>query len=684
MSYTVEQGNLTSGGVPGLSSIGAKEIPTRTRSSASDGRTSASGHSISSLTMALEQENTRKSFVTDESIQAYYSSDEENLAAAKADQDNLSSNRGDNETGDDSISSSLKEFMSSAAADGGEISSSFNSNSYASQNASHIVDTFEKTKLLIPPIDTSTSGLAPSATQSPNTPPGQGIEQEGSTSNAEPEQEKAWQFLTRDLLNILLDYVDSTDRNIVAGLTAETLSLAANNAPKPSPIVQTFNATTNTNDFNLHTPERLSNFKLLAMEDDGEIMDDLPEFGLDTDVLGMGIDHFCVMNKKTLEQVLHVKLQERVASSMDRKKITPIAAVSGGPGPAGVSTPPIVISCTTTPTSQDNTGRSFHDKTIVDVSTAEYSHRTVRASSETDAKIHASSANRIRKKGKKMRLIVLVKFPTKEIWNAITKVRIHDPSSSNGRETGDAREVYARYDDDNHHHSDAAATNAALNATLTKGAFKGTSNAAEVSALRALMCSTVGELEPTVEPMGSGLHLPTTNNELQGNNRRSVEAEMGILSPGDSSTGSATITWRRVTSYGSGDSITTANPDDDSISITPSETTIHSDIDNDNDNLTLGMSKEGEAMESYVDGGYNDDLGGEDLMEMSMEEGVPNMTSSSGNNNNSNQLKENTESRPKSTSIFGRIFGGSTGRERKLSNPNAPEGGLFDLEIDTA
>jgi hypothetical protein len=764
---------------------GNSSLIQRTRSSASDGgkTASASGHSVSSLTLALEHEVTRKSFVSNVSndsngLENDYSSDEENFAAAIAEAEAEDKDRVDSQ------SSSLKDFM--ATNSGSDTPTTNNmTGSYNSNSNSNVAG---MSKLFIQqPVESSNLTIN-SANQNQNQAQAQDSPiyntNSHSNGNGTIEQEKAWQFQAKDLLNVLVDYLDSLDKNILPGgssLTAETLSLASNNAPKRPPMLQTLltdpshNPDTNSNSnasnakpasttrsstshiselTNIeHTPERLNLYKLLPAEDDGEIMDDLPEFGLNADVLGMGIDHFCLIRKGKMSSssssssavdeeennkvVLHVKVEEKLVSreNKSRSRIPTPRPLS-----AGVSTPPIIISIsgTTTPTNQDNQTSSYGNGNGNDsgksnsnsnstngngkgslnsptrgsraFSEGEFSYgNSGSGSGSGDGNVNGSGNEKSRK-----RLIVSVKLPNKSIWTEIKRIRVYNStSSSDGGSAAGGAGIGNDYSDSSAYFNtqdfnpDSTATNAALNATLTKGAFSGTTNAAEISALRALMCGTVGEIhsldiDATATFSGDPtLVLPSLSNQISSGRGHSENATKGAFSPGDSSTGSTNITWRRVTSYGSGsgdgDGSQSIDIDDDSVSITPSENTF-CQSDNDNDMGTLGMSKEG--AESYLDGGYNDDLAGDgdgdDALDMSLEGMNLNVNGNNNNNNDSTASASvavdtadiNSKTAPvleeaeRPRSIFGRMFGSSSGRPRRLSNPNAPEGALFDLEIE--
>ncbi len=64
----------------------------------------------------------------------------------------------------------------------------------------------------------------------------------------------------------------------------------------------------------------LTSFGLLAAEDDGSPMDDLPEFSTSTDVLAMGIEDFILIDKKTSAHLMHVRITQPTNTNSDDKK----------------------------------------------------------------------------------------------------------------------------------------------------------------------------------------------------------------------------------------------------------------------------------------------------------------------------------------------------------------------------
>ena len=588
-----------------------------------------SGHSMSSLTLAMERKSALSQNNTDDN--SMYSSDEENLAAAQA---NVAA-EGDCE----SLSSSLREFMSVGVtgemADGSytayaygisESGSGGGDSHHSSANESAIATSPREnngtgnsqglaggaglSRLFVhtqafghgqdkrngpDPDGDSTSNCSYSRGTTPSH-----LNTNGSTGVADEctdTQEKAWAFYGRDLLNIALDFFDSGNENIL-GLTRERLASTLASTPSSS-------------------ASRMASFRLLAAEEDGEIMDDLPEFGLATDVLGMGVNDFAVVNRETDRTVLLVRIEEVVSS---RNRDSPRIVISGTTPtasiPIHIANSPVCARVNSNDTTSSNS-TSRHGASITDFSlpTTRGSHSNL-----TGYAIHAAATSKHLSKSKQ-RLSVFCREPGKMNWVAVKKVRVFQgvhltdsPSNSSNNSEG---------------------------ALL----YRGASNAAEVSAIKALVASTAHE----IHELQDGDVVASDAAELQ--------TAVSVVGRPDGSSGKYSdsssvtkgseategVTWQHVTSFGSG------SADNDSDSVSQSEFTAASSL----------------AADLYMDGGYNDDLG-DDMLEMSME-------GSNSAERSSNSAERSSNNPPRNRAI-----------SEKSSTSKGSDGALFSLDLDDA
>jgi len=648
---------------------------------------SSSGHTVSSLTLAMgthDGPHERKSFLTDEHA---YSSDEENLyVAAKASSiTHTHESGGASGTGDPgSVSSSVREFMgipvgsydlpsslptSTASVDQGRTSFSNPSNLF--------VDTSQAANSTLHEHTLRISNPSPAEVE------------------MQEKAEKAFAFYGKDLLNAALDYFDSMHTK-VANLTAESLasltsplslssssSAAAKKASTESQQQQPAAAASAT------LATRMCSFRLMAAEDDGEIMDDLPEFGLASDVLGMGVNDFAVINRETGETVLLLRILEQ-SSPRGIHTHTPKSSAYSA---TGTPTAPMAIGSVSSvgmvsdgSGGGSSTGGAFQfrgpqeiQRSMTDTSDPHAAHTnlTQRRSTRAMSDGHIAGDGGINPgvgKASKVRLCVSCREPTRSSWTVIKKIKVlqavtdsHESASGVGAGAG------------------AAGGGGGGGGDIPISTFKGAANAAELSALRALAASTAYEIHGTGEqeldfnadaPFTTGMGVtetrgtgPGERTQAQAPNKDNLIVsssraghESGKCSDSSSVSASEVLspgggTWQHVTSYGSeGNDADTL--DDDSVSQSiMSEAT--------------GMSSFASPNPYSGDGGYNDDLEGEgedeeeDNFNLSMEGSGKELTNATS-----------------SSRGHGHGHGHGTSRNRSSSNRSNPDGELFGMDMD--
>ena len=146
---------------------------------------------------------------------------------------------------------------------------------------------------------------------------GQDIELGGSSS---------WAFCCQDLLNVVLDFVEDQ-----SGLDNEKDSPSVNFSTlfgllnDKYPLVQhtltqeSIQAASSSASSGAGPCLDRKDFCLCAAEEDGSLMDDLPSFSLDTDVLAMGVNDFILASKEGhsmgKKDLLHVRIERTATSS---------------------------------------------------------------------------------------------------------------------------------------------------------------------------------------------------------------------------------------------------------------------------------------------------------------------------------------------------------------------------------
>ena len=618
----------TSQSSPTNSSQGSPPSPSRL--SRSDRST---GHSLSSLTMAMDiQEHPfeRKSFFTYGHAD---SSDEENLADAAKLSTHGTHSTVDSVSDQESLSSSIRDHSLSVVGSYDNASPSLDNGKRASSN-------------LFVEIGSSPGGEIETGKRSTSSDVGEVDVQLGITASSK------FTFLGRDLLKLAINFLDKMTHT--ASLNADTLSSIASTKDK-------IDASCNIDPASA-SMTRLKSYRLMAAETDGEIMDDLPDFGLNTDVLGMGVSDFAVVDKESSQIVLLVRTQEQSSP----RGISGHSPRSGPHTTASTPTPPVAILSASAGT---NTDLGNIDNNLVGSST--FGIRAIgmeRSNTDSDMSVNgiwsrrsfsrAITENEIGTsqgtgKVSKLQLLISCREPKNKTWTIVKKVRVIE-------------EVKDPNHDLDHRTAVAIGLGLSLNARIEGGGsagvpgatveslvpvFRGATTAAELSALRALAASTASEIygQPG-DTLLSETDLSSVNDHLN-TNKSIVEP---VLRRGDSSgkysdnsnmtkeselTEGAATTWQRVTSYNSAEC----------------------DIDNIDDD---SQATEATGASSYAspmnDGGCNDDLDQEDDLD------VLNTSQLSGSD----------------VRMYSNSARNTHARDRSISNRSNPDGELFRLDLE--
>jgi len=530
---------------------------------------SSSGHTVSSLTLAMgigHEGPERRSFLTDERAD---SSDEENLyAAAKASSITNTHESGDNDH--ESLSSSVREFMTGLTLPTGScdlpssLSTFMTGGAMTSDQEPPRTDFSNQTNLFI---DTAQTGGVDELGHSG----GRSLSEEAPTLSEIEVQVKAFAFYGKDLLNVALDYFDSIHTKL-ADLTAESLaSLTAKKDAKEGTDTAVISTETEAVAKGAASTTRLRQFRLMAAEDDGDIMDDLPEFGLNTDVLGMGVNDFAVISRETGEAVLLLRIIEQssprgihthsprslAAYSLTGTPTAPMAiataSVSSGVLSDGSASSSGVFNFRGGPPEIQRSSTDANDP-------LSYSNlaqrRSTRAMSDSNVKGSHGETSFV-EKSTKVRLCVWCREPKRQAWTIIKKIKVLQAVTDSHNPIGAGTGVS----------TEEAGTDGSRD-NFPNSIFKGAANAAELSALRALAASTAYEIHGSGEEevnmtAVTGAHGITErsfskdnsdNDKLKASSLRGHESgkysdsssiSAGEVPPPDGET------WQHVTSYGS-------------------------------------------------------------------------------------------------------------------------------------
>jgi len=153
-------------------------------------------------------------------------------------------------------------------------------------------------------------------------------------------------FSCQDLINAVIDFDqhehEQQHKGIDAAMRASATKLesVAHTPPPRQPIAvaakaQEVEASCNSMS---HTPP--ARLRLLAAEEDGTLMDDLPELSLSTDVAAMGITNFVVVDSLNNQQLMHVRVEEHDAIYSE-SSLTDMDSAQGHSHTPPIRTPPI-------------------------------------------------------------------------------------------------------------------------------------------------------------------------------------------------------------------------------------------------------------------------------------------------------------------------------------------------------